>query len=162
MYSRALSTSIWKIWMATILFRQTKTNKIWRMRTNTMANRKYWPHLPGQFLTINVHVAECPRMWILLTHPQSHFSNSPWCPRSYLLHLPLRPDHHLLQLLSTLSSRIPFSPWRPHSNRGQIASWRLHCFPEHPRQLPVLARHWLHSHQTGMWSLPILLSYSIF
>ena len=46
MYKRALNTSLWKLWMATILFLQIKTNGIWRMKTNTMANEECWPHPP--------------------------------------------------------------------------------------------------------------------
>ena len=38
MNRRALSTSLWRIWIATLILPQIKANEIWRMGTNTMAN----------------------------------------------------------------------------------------------------------------------------
>ena len=100
---RVLGTSLWKIWIATILLVQKKTNGIWRMRTNTMANQEYRPHPPAQFPIINLHVAECPQMWILLIHLQFLLPNRPWCPQSYLLHWLLRSDYHSSPSLMTTS-----------------------------------------------------------
>ena len=57
MYRRGLSTSSWKIWVATIILLQIKTNGIWRMDTRTMANQEFRPRLPAHFLTIVRHVA---------------------------------------------------------------------------------------------------------
>ena len=162
MYTRALITSLWKTWKATKFFPQIKAAEIWRMRTNTMANQEYRPHLPEQFPRINLHVAECPQKWIFLIHLQSLFPSCPWCPPSYLLRLLLRSNHILLQLPPMLSSRTPLPPWRPQSNRGQVANFGLHCFRKHPHQLPVLACHWLRSHQMGMWARPLPPLYSIF
>ena len=73
MYKRALNTSLWKIWVATMIFQKTKANGKRKMRTNTRANQKYRPHPPALSLTINLHVAECPQMWILLIHLQKIF-----------------------------------------------------------------------------------------
>ena len=127
-----------------------------------MASQEYRLDLPVQFLTINLHVAECPQILILLIHLQSPFPSHPWCPRSYRLHCLLRSDYHLLRLPPTLSSRTPLHLWRPHPNRGQLANWGLHCSQKHPRQLPVVACRWLHSHQKGMLSRPLPQLYSIF
>ena len=121
MYRRALNTSWWKMWIATIIFLQMKTNGKWRMKTTTMAKQEYRPHLLAQFLTVNLHVAECPQMWILLIHLQSPFPKCPWCPRRSLLHLLLHPDHHLFQLPPMLSSRILFPD--DHNQSGD--KWQL-------------------------------------
>ena len=86
----------------------------------------------------------------------------PWCPQSCQFHWFVRSDYHLLRLPPTLSSRTPLPTWRPHPNRGQIGNWRLHCSQEHSRQMPVLVHHWLHSHQRGMLSWPLLQLYSFF
>ena len=128
------------------------------MRTNKKANQEYWPQLPAQFLTTNLHVAERQKMWILPIHLQYLFPNCPWCPQSYLLHWLLRSDYHLLRFPPTLSSCTLLPLWRPHPNRGQISNWGLHCSQEHPRQLPGLTRDWLHSHQK--WNV-ILTSSSV-
>ena len=158
----ALNTSLWRLWKATILLLQMKANGMWRMRTNAMANQEYRPHPRLQFLTTDLHVAECPQVRTVQIHLQSHFPNYPWCPQRYLLHWLVRFNYHLLWLPPTLSSRTPLPPWWPHPNRGQIAKWGLHCSQEHPRQWPVLARHWLHSHQRGMLSRPLPQLYSLF
>ena len=122
-YRRPLNTSLWKRWVATILFQQMKTNGIWRIKTNTMANQEYRPHPPAQSLTKNLHVAECPQMWILLLHFQSLFPSYTSSPQNYSLRLPLRSDHHLLRLPPMLSSRNVFPPWRPHLKQG--TKWKL-------------------------------------
>ena len=119
-YRRELNTSLWKIWMATILFLQIKANGIWRVRNNATANHEYGPHPPAQFLTTNLHVAEFPQTWILLIHLQSLFPNCPWCPGSYRLHFHLRPDDHLLQLPPRFSLRTLLPSWLQHSNRDKV------------------------------------------
>ena len=40
------------------------------MTTNTMANQEHRPYPPLQFLTTDLHVAECQQMGIPLIHPQ--------------------------------------------------------------------------------------------
>ena len=94
MWRLALNTSLWIIWVATIIFLQMEANGIWRMRTNTMANQEYRPQRPVESPTKDLHVAECPQTWILQIHLHSLFPNRPWCPQSYLLRLPLQPDQH--------------------------------------------------------------------
>ena len=109
MKRRALSTSLWRIWLATTLLLKGKPKGIWRMRTNTMAIQEYRPHPPVQSLTINLHVAESPQTRILQIHLQS-LPNYPWCPQNYLLHWLLRSYYHLLRTPPTLSSRTLLPP----------------------------------------------------
>ena len=127
-----------------------------------MTNQQHRPHPPIQFLTIDLHAADCPQMWTLQIHLQSHFPICRWCPQSCLLHWLLRSNYHLPRLPPTHSSRTLLPPWQPHSNRGEIAKRRLHWSQEHPRQLPVLAHHWLHFHQKGMLFQTLLQLHSIF
>ena len=113
-------------------------------------------------LTIHLHVAEYPQTWILLIHIQSLFPSCTWCPRNCLLCSLLPLDHHLLQLIPTLSSRTPLPPWWQHLNRGQSGNWGPNCPPKYLHQVPVLVRRWLCSHQKGNLSLPLLQLNSIF
>ena len=69
MKRRALSTSLWGKRMAARLLLKKKTKGICRMNTNTITNQEYQPLPPVQFLTKNLHVAECPQMWTLQIHP---------------------------------------------------------------------------------------------
>ena len=162
MKSHALNTSLWRIWLATILLLKRKTKGIWRMRTNTLANQEYRQHPPVQSLTVYLHVEECLQTWILQIHLPSFFPNRPRYPENYLLHWLLQFDYHLLRLPPTLYSRTFLPPWRPHPSRGQTAKWGLHCSRGHPRQLPALARHWRYSCQRGMLSRPFPQLHSLF
>ena len=127
-----------------------------------MADQEHRPLPPVQFLTTDLHAAECQQTSTLLTHIQPVCPGCPWYQQSYLLHWPLQSDYRLLRLPLMLSSRTPLLLGWPLSNRGQIANSGQRCSGELSRQLPVLSRHWLHSHQRRISSPPLLRIHSLF
>ena len=164
MFKCALNTSLWKTWVATMLFLQTKAKGTLRMKTNTVAIQDYRPHLPAPVsdnksarcrMSANVNLSD--------SLPVS-FSKlpMPWCPRNCHRYLLRRFDHHLLQGFPALSSHTALPPRWQHLNREQNGNWGLNCSPKVPHQLPTLVGHWRCSHQKGKWSLLLLQLNSMF